>query len=96
MRPALTREDKERLLKLIVTAGLEEDFTQWLEKRGYNYIFGRLDNIPDELVLEYVREKRLLADDAEEVKIYYEIGDVEPPERKRYIPAKKTPREIGF
>ncbi len=81
--------EKERLLKLIVTAGLEEDFTRWLEQRGYTYIFGRLDNIPDDLIVTYVMEKRLLADDSDEVKMYYELGDVEPPDRKRYIPAKK-------
>lgn len=90
MKPYLTPKEKEHLLKLIVQAGLEEDFTHWLEEQGYKFIFGRLDNIPDELVEAYVREKRLLDLGEEEYNIYYELEDVEPDSKKKYIPAKKT------
>jgi hypothetical protein len=82
---------KRELLRLIIDAGLEEDFTQWLSQQGYNYLFGRLDNIPDELLETYVRIRKLLVDN-EDDKLFREImkmEEVEPPEKRNFIPAKK-------
>lgn len=90
MKPYLSPREKEYLLKLIIQAGLNEDFTKWLEDQGYKFIFGKLDNIPDELIEAYVKEKKLLDLGEEEYKMYYEIGEVEPESKRNYIPAKKT------
>jgi hypothetical protein len=57
--PSLRRE----LISLIINAGLEEDFIDWLKTQGRTHIIGRMDNVPDELLLVYVREKRLTIDE---------------------------------
>ncbi len=85
----LSPSEKQELIKLIVQAGLEEDFLHWLEQQGYRYFFGRLDNIPDELIVTYVRIKRLTDLGEDEYKVYYELGDVEPDTKRNIIPSKK-------
>ncbi|ADV65327.1 hypothetical protein [Desulfurococcus mucosus] len=55
MDPSYRRE----LLSLIVNAGLEEDFIEWLRTQGVKHLYGQLDNIPEELLLAYIREKKL-------------------------------------
>ncbi len=83
---------KRELLRLIIDAGLEEDFTQWLSQQGYNYLFGRLDNIPDELLETYVRIRKLLID-SEDDKLFREImgmEEAEPPGKRNFIPARKS------
>ncbi|MEL9908050.1 MAG: hypothetical protein QXV08_02345 [Desulfurococcus sp.] len=60
MDPSYRRE----LLSLIINAGLEEDFIEWLSIQGIRHLVGRVDNIPEELLLAYVKEKKLI--DAEE------------------------------
>ncbi|ABN69649.1 hypothetical protein Smar_0542 [Staphylothermus marinus F1] len=83
---------KRALLRLIIDAGLEEDFTKWLEQQGYKYIFGRLDNIPGELIETYVKIRKLLSNEDEDEKLFREImkmEEIEPPEKRNFIPAKK-------
>lgn len=83
---------KRDLLRLIINAGLEEDFTRWLMQQGYKYIFGRLDNIPGELIETYVRTRKLLINGDEDEKLFSEImkmEELEPPEKRNFIPAKK-------
>ena len=89
MTHLLSPLEKQNLLKLIVSAGLEEDFMKWLERQGHKYIFGRLDNIPDELVLAYINERKLMDFGEDEYKIYTELGDIEPESMKKFIPARR-------
>ncbi len=89
-KPSLTPLEKQELVKLIVQAGLEEDFLKWLEQQGYKYFFGRLDNIPDELIEAYVKERKLMDLGENEYDIYYELGDVEPDTKRNVIPSKKS------
>ncbi|RLG83493.1 MAG: hypothetical protein DRO40_04505 [Thermoprotei archaeon] len=90
MNPPLNPCEKQELIKLIVQAGLEEDFMKWLEEKGYNVIFGRLDNIPDELLVAYVRNMKLLDNGEDEDHIYEDLSEVEPD--TKVIPAKKAKR----
>ena len=83
---------KRELIRLIMDAGLEEEFTNWLKQQGYTYFFGKFDNIPGELIETFVREKRLLVDIDEDTKFFNEVlssEELEPPEKRNYIPAKK-------
>ncbi len=89
MVETLSPSEKQELIKLIVQAGLEEDFLKWLEQQGYKYFFGRLDNIPDELITTYVRVRRLTDLGEDEYKVYYELGEVEPDTKRNIIPSKK-------
>ncbi len=84
-------EKKRELLKLILDAGLMEDFINWLQQQGYSYVFGKLDNIPGELVEAYVKIKKLVVED-EDNKIFeeaLETPELEPPDKRNVIPAKK-------
>ena len=91
MMPKLSPSEKYELVKLIVDAGLEEDFMEWLRNQGYTHLFGRLDNIPDELIESYIRIKKLLP--AEDYDSYLEalrnMDELEPPGKRTYIPARK-------
>jgi len=57
--PSFRRE----LISLIINAGLEEDFIDWLKTQGRTHIIGKMDNVPDELLLVYVREKKLTVEE---------------------------------
>ena len=97
MEARLEPEKKRELIKIILDAGLEEDFMKWLEMQGYTYFFGRLDNIPDELVETYVRVKKLVIEEDEDQEIFKEAittPELEPPARRNYIPAKKPRKNI--
>ncbi|GEM_PF-1866203 len=85
----LTPSEKRDLVKLIVEAGLEEELMEWLKQQGYTYVFGRLDNIPDELIEAFVREKKLDDMGEDEYRIYYELKDVEPETKRNIIPSRK-------
>ncbi|MEM2009616.1 MAG: hypothetical protein QXV51_02105 [Thermosphaera sp.] len=54
---------KRELISLIINAGLEEDFIEWLKIQGRTHIIGKMDNVPDELILTYVKEKKLVVED---------------------------------
>ena len=86
----LSPSEKRELVKLIIEAGLEEELVKWLEQQGYTYVFGRLDNIPDELVEAFVREKKLRDLGENEYQIYFELKDVEPETKRNIIPSKKN------
>ncbi len=92
MVPKLSPSEKHSLVKLIVESGLEEELMKWLEQQGYTYLFGRLDNIPDELLLAFIREKKLTDLGEDEYKIYFELKDVEPDTRRNIIPSRKPRR----
>jgi hypothetical protein len=83
---------KRKLVELIVSAGLEEDLMQWLSQQGYTSFYGKLDNVPGELLESYVKAKKLLVEDEDE-EVFREAlvaSDVEPPHEKRnVIPARK-------
>ncbi len=82
---------KREFVKLILDAGLMEDFINWLRQQGYNYVFGKLDNIPGELVEAYVKSKKLVVED-EDSEIFeeaLETPELEPPDKRNVIPAKK-------
>jgi hypothetical protein len=81
-------EKRYSLLRLIVTAGLEEDFINWLGEKGYHDIYGRLDNIPPHLVEEYVSAKKLLDTDIDK-EILRDIYSIDYDDRYGYIKAKR-------
>ena len=83
---------KRELIRLIIDAGLEEEFTNWLKQQGYTHFFGKFDNIPGELIETFVKEKRLLADIDEDKEFFNELlrsEELEPPDKRNYIPAKR-------
>ncbi len=85
-------ERRRELVKLILDAGLMEDFIKWLQLQGYTYLFGKLDNIPGELIETYVKEKKLLESEDEDREIIEEAlttPELEPPEKRNVIPAKR-------
>lgn len=86
----LSPSEKRDLVKLIIEAGLEEELVRWLEQQGYTYVFGRLDNIPDELIEAFVREKKLKDFGENEYHIYFELKDVEPESKRNVIPSKRN------
>ncbi len=91
MRLRMDPNYRRELIKLILDAGLEEDFTQWLRQQGYTHFFGRLDNIPGELIETYVKLRKLI-DNGDEERLFKEImemKELEPPEKRNYIPARK-------
>ncbi len=91
MELKLDPQRKRELVELIVNAGLEEDLLEWLKQQGYTYFFGKLDNIPDELILTYVKIRKLLVVDEDEKFISEAVStpELEPPEKRNYIPAKR-------
>ncbi len=92
MEVKIDPEQKRELIKLIIDAGLEEDLLNWLKQQGYSYFFGKLDNIPDELILTYVRIRKLqvVDEDYEFIQEAISSPELEPPEKRNYIPAKKA------
>ena len=86
----MTHEDKRySLIRLIINAGLEEDFIEWLNNHGYHDFFGRLDNVPVKLIEEYVSTKKLL-DDGDDHELLEEIYSIDYEDSKRgYIKARK-------
>lgn len=82
-------EDKRySLIRLIINAGLEEDFIEWLNKQGYHDFFGRLDNVPVEIIEKYIRVKKLL-DEGDDHKLIEEINNIDYYDDERYIKARK-------
>jgi len=71
LEPSYRRE----LRSLIVNSGLEEDFMEWLSIQGIRHVFGQLDNIPDELIVAYLAEKKLLETGVEEKVEYVGLPD---------------------
>lgn len=65
---------KRELISLIINAGLEEDFIEWLKIQGRTHIIGKMDNVPDELILAYVREKRLVIEEEFVLPEKVEVG----------------------
>ncbi|WP_042667613.1 hypothetical protein [Desulfurococcus amylolyticus] len=57
---------RRELLSLIINAGLEEDFIEWLSIQGIRHLVGQVDNIPEELLLAYVKEKKLIDTEEED------------------------------
>jgi len=84
-------DKKYSLLRLIVNAGLEEDLMDWLSRHGYRDLYGRLDNIPTQVIEKYVDEKKLLIRDDEEDYIK-EINNIDVVEERNrgYIRARKS------
>jgi len=92
------RFDKEResLLRLIINAGLEENLIEWLNSKGYRDFFGKLDNVPLELLMEFVNEMKLIDTEGgvEEIKMYYQ-KDVYIDEKEDYV-KKRRLNQGGF
>ena len=86
----MSQEDKRTsLIRLIINAGLEEDLIEWLSSKGYKDFFGKLDNIPLELLEEYVSLKKLL-DEGDDKELIEEINSIDYYDSGRsYIRAKK-------
>ncbi|OYT40553.1 MAG: hypothetical protein B6U89_01735 [Desulfurococcales archaeon ex4484_58] len=82
---------KYLLIRLIVNAGLEEDFMTWLKDRGYEDLYGRLDNIPLDIIEEYVNSRKLL-DTSDDYELIKEINSIDYDDEhgKGYIRAKKN------
>ncbi|WP_434731062.1 hypothetical protein WLZ34_05545 [Thermogladius sp. KZ2Tp1] len=85
----LEPRERREYLELIVQAGLEEDFIEWLRLQGITHIIGRFDNIPLELIKAYIAEKKLEVD-AEAHEDIHETGE----EDRRFIPAKERSRRF--
>jgi len=61
---------REYLIRLVVNAGLEEDLIAWLAEHGYKDLFGRLDDIPLELLEEYVASRKLdVVEDTKDLEV---------------------------
>lgn len=82
--PSFRRE----LISLIINAGLEEDFIEWLKTQGRTHIIGKMDNVPDELLLVYVREKKLTVEEETVIPERVEAG----PEDDLYIKSREGRR----
>lgn len=84
----LDPEARRRMAQLIIEAGLEEDFINWLKAQGISHVVGKFDNVPAELLQAYIAEKRLVHEGEEEPA-------EGPDEDDRYIPSKKGFVRVG-
>jgi len=87
-------KQRESLLRLIINAGLEENLIEWLNSKGYRDFFGKLDNIPLDLLLEYVNEMKLIDTESgvEEIQMYYQ-KDVYIDEKEDYVKKRRLNQE---
>ncbi len=83
------QDKRYSLIRLIVNAGLEEDLVKWLNDKGYHDFYGRLDNIPLNLIEEYVKDRKLIDDDEYDREIIREIYSIDYDEKRGYIKARK-------
>ncbi|WP_440059672.1 hypothetical protein ACSU1N_00490 [Thermogladius sp. 4427co] len=86
----MTLEDpreRRELVDLIIQAGLEEDFLNWLRIQGITHVVGKFDNVPIELIRAYVEEKKLYPPD----KVEEGIADNTEFDQ-RYIPSREGGR----
>jgi hypothetical protein len=85
----LDPEERRHYLNLILQAGLEEDFLEWLRQQGITHVVGRFDNIPLELIKAYAGERKLTAE-GEEAERVQETREAD----ERFIPAKARSRRF--
>jgi len=87
---------KHELLRVIINAGLDEDLINWLRNRGYTDLYGRLDNVPLEILEEYFRGKKL-SPDIDESELIREINELDHVDDKRgYIKAKSRGKHFSL
>ncbi|MEM1675102.1 MAG: hypothetical protein QXX35_03385 [Desulfurococcaceae archaeon] len=67
---------KHSLLRLIVNAGLEEEFIEWLKQHGYKDLYGRLDDIPIEIIEKFVNDKKLFYEEDVDKELLIEINNL--------------------
>lgn len=73
----MNSDRRRSLLRLIINAGLEEEFINWLKQRGYRDLYGRLDNVPLHVIDEFVHEYKLDYDENSDRELINEINNTD-------------------
>ena len=84
-------KNKQELLDLIISGGLLEDFVEWARRKGIQIDFAvKPGDLDEKIILEYAREKSLVADDS---TLGEELGDdiesLEPLEVRPRTPPRR-------
>ncbi len=91
MPSTISMKNKQELLDLIISGGLLEDFVEWARRKGIQIDFAvKPGDLDEKIILEYAREKSLVADDS---TLGEELGDdiesLEPLEVRPRTPPRR-------